>query len=316
MSYTFFALSELTVLAGPLLAAAESGVGGLAKYEQPWRPPEWSKPALTMITVPGTSAPALPASGTDIFGQPLPGVAAFQGEPTRYLVFDAVFRVEHSRDLRLTEHPIQTSASSPVSSITDHAYRMPGRVRLEIGMSDAMQSYASDMWTGKASKSVAAYQTLVDLQQQRRLVTLTTRLETYQHMIIDRISPTDDAKTAHGLRATVSLREVFLAPLSASEIAGISSASTAPANPSGKVSGTLVYGGGATSVDDNGNVTYSARSQTTGATPMGTQQPMPVSDSLSQQHSVTTPIPNISSTIPGAGNWSSNNVSTLGGLFG
>ncbi len=287
-NYLFLALDTLSVFAQPLLAASEAGV--LAN-PGPWRPSEWAKPALTAITVPSTSGPATSGILSDGVGGVLPGAPAYQGTPAQVLVFDAILRAEHCQELRRTEHPIQTSASSPVASITDHAYLLPARVTLEIGMSDAMASYYPGQWEGNASKSVAAYQTLLALMKARTLVSLATRLDSYKNMVVESITPTDSARTLHGLRASVTLSEVFLAD------ATVVSSGLVPV---GSTSGS----GAANTVSD--------RPQLTAATAAGTLQAAPVSAALSQQHNV---LSSLAARVPGAGNWSSLNVAGLGGLF-
>jgi hypothetical protein len=279
-NFAFLGLDLLSVLAQPLIAASEAGV--LAK-PGPWRPSEWAQPAVTAITVPGTSGAATNSIVKDSSGNTLPSAPAFQGTPTQVLVFDAVLRVEHNRDLRATRHPIQTSASSPVTSITDHAYLEPARVTLEIGMSDAMASYSASLWQSAPSKSVSAYQTLVGLMKTRALVSLSTRLDSYKNMIVESIRPTDTAKTRYGLRASVTLSEIFLADATA-------------------VSSGLV--GAASDSSD--------RPQLTGATPGGTQQAAGVGSAIAQQHTVPA---NQAANVPGAGNWSSSNIASLGGSF-
>jgi hypothetical protein len=108
--------------------------------------------------------------------------------------------------LQITEHPIQTGAN-----ISDHAYLQPFRLSLEIGMSDVMDAFAAGMWVGSTSKSVSTYQTLLQLQSARLFLTLTTRLSTYQNMLIENISADEEAKTIAGLRATISFKQVFTA---------------------------------------------------------------------------------------------------------
>ena len=264
---TFFALNALTALVGPMIAAAEAGT---LSTPGPWRPPEWTRPALTAITVPGDG----------------------NTSPLVY-VFDAVFKTEHSRELKRTEHPIQPNAGSAATSITDHAYQLPARVELEIGMSDAMDSYSHKNWTSNASKSISAYQALIALLQARQLVTLTTRLDTYANMLVEAVHAPDSHKTRHGLRATVVFSEVFLADVTATK-------------------STISYGS-----DDNAGSGVSARPQATGASPVGTLQTTPVPAALTAQHNLLSgsaaipPFP----VVPGAGNWSSGNLSSIGNVF-
>jgi hypothetical protein len=265
---TFFALNELQAVVGPIIAAAEAGT---VSKPGPYRPKEWSGPAVTSITVPGTSTPGSNAAS-----------------PATVYVFDAVFEARHVRELRRTEHPIQPNAGSAATSITDHAYLLPGKVTLSIGMSDAMASYYPSNWGSAGSKSVSAYETFVTLMQSRVLVTLTTRLESYQNMLIESIQAADTHKTLRGLRATIVFSEVFLASVTATKekLHGIVDGT------SGAVSGSP---------------------QTTDATPAGTVQTTPVPSAVTAQHNLTssTTAPAFPA-VPGAGNWSSGNLSSVG----
>lgn len=156
----------------------------------PWTPPQYARPALTIIQVPGTTS--------DTSGQP-------DSAPINY-VFDAVFRINHHRSIHKTSHPVLTGAN-----LTDHAYIKPSRVSLEIGMSDVQSSYQEGIWTGAATKSISAWQILKDLINIRGPVVLITRLDTYPNMIITDIISPDDNKTQHGLKATIVLEELIIA---------------------------------------------------------------------------------------------------------
>lgn len=230
-----------------------------------WHPPQWGfglKPAITSITAVATDA---------------------KKSSTVY-VFDAVLRAEHTQELRKTENPIQSGAN-----LTDHAYIAPARVTLDIGMSDAMASYSYGLWTGNNSKSVAAYQTLVTLQQSRALLTLTTRLRTYTNVLIDNIQTSDTNRTRNGLRATVTFCQIFLA-----------SVSSVSDNASGLVTGS-----------DTAAPPLSARPQATGATQLGTVQALPPTSALDSQHNIGSALSLPSATTPGAGSYSSNNLGAL-----
>jgi len=167
-----------------------------------WRPPQWQDPAVIMITFPGQGNNTPQYASLSGIGATLPT------DPTSY-VFDAVIRAEHAQDLRRTEHPVQTGAS-----ISDHAYIMPARLILDIGMSDAMDEYSPGMWTGAPTKSVSAYQTMLALQYSRIPLTITTKLRSYTGMVIDSLSPEETAKTVAGLRMRVEFGQIFIAEIS------------------------------------------------------------------------------------------------------
>lgn len=124
-------------------------------------------------------------------------------------VFDAIPRLEHATTLRLTEHPIQTGAS-----IVDHSFQLPERLTFEVGMSDVMDSYYKGQWADGDMKSVSAYEKLKELQYGRLPLTVITRLNTYSNMIIEQVHAIEDRRTLNGLRATVTMRQIFVAEVS------------------------------------------------------------------------------------------------------
>lgn len=213
-----------------------------------YRPPEWSQPALTTIAL-TTSASVTTSQVDDLTSGPTANQSAASSSTstsTQMYVFDAVYRVMHSRRLRMTEHPVQSGAS-----ISDHAFVMPAKVSLEIGMSDAMDAFSPGVFTSNASKSVSAYEILVALQQGRQPLTLTTRLDTYTNMLIESIDAPDSKETRYGLKATVVLGQIFTGTVSAQSV--------------------------------------SARPQTSDSTSIGAKQPIPISSS--DLHRFTTLIP-------------------------
>lgn len=167
--------------------------GGLAKASPPdvplqngpWRPPEWS----------GLSSDAaqLVYMKSNIGGY----------------FFDALIRAEHTTRLKITDHPVQTGAN-----IVDHSYIEPATLVMEIAVSDAMDSMVSGQFTAGITKSVAAYQTLLKLQQTRLPLQVVTRLNVYQNMLIEELTAPEEAKTLYGLRCTVTLKEIFVVEVS------------------------------------------------------------------------------------------------------
>jgi len=171
-----------------------------------WTPPQYSEPALTILSV----------------IQPPFTISARQGSPVQVdYVFDAVFRLTHARRLRKTSHPVLTGAN-----ISDHAYIEPARVTLEIGMSDAMASYSQGVWTGFSTKSISAWQVIKSLQISKTLITLTTRLDTYINcLVLDATAP-DDNKTKHALKASIVLEETLSASVTSVQSVSARSQST------------------------------------------------------------------------------------------
>lgn len=150
--------------------------------------------------------------------------------------FDAILRTEHISSLRITEHPVQDGAS-----LSDHAFKMPEVITLEIGMSDAMDSFIPGQFgTGGAnilnnlfrlpglnlipgmsstgSKSINAFKTLKSIQAARIPLTVVTRLDIYKNMLIEHIAARDDFKTATGLRAIATLKQIIIGQLATTTV--------------------------------------------------------------------------------------------------
>jgi hypothetical protein len=224
-----------------------------------WRPPQWSQPAQTVITVPASSQPP-PAA---VQGQTAENAAVFgalPGAPRQPLiyVFDAVLKLSHAGEVRLTEFPVQTGAN-----ISDHAIKLPKTLVLEVGMSDSMDSFVAGSWSGHSSKSVNCYQTMIGLRDSRVLVNVSTRLMSYSNMVLISVTSDDTNATAHGLRATLHFREVFLATVTAS-------------------SATISFNAADVSGDS-----LSARPYATDTTPSGTVQLKNPGATVLAQHTVT-----------------------------
>ena len=117
--------------------------------------------------------------------------------------FDAVFKTEHTANMIITEHPIQTGA--PVS---DHAYMEPVEISVEIGMSDV---------NGEGT-SLQMYQQLKALMNLREPFTVVTRLESYSDMLIASLSVPDDYTTMHSLKAGIVFKQVRVVSVATVEV--------------------------------------------------------------------------------------------------
>jgi hypothetical protein len=228
-----------------------------------WRPPTWNQPAVTAITVPA----------------PAPDPNSGKALDPEVLVFDAILRAEHAEENRITDFPIQGSQSG--AFVSDHVINLPSRLTLDIGMSDAMDSYYPGQWSSNPSKSVSAYQKLLDLKEAGQILSVTTRLKNFPSMVIESIQTSDTNRTLHGLRAIVTFRQIQIATIAA-------------------VSSTVSFN----SDDQSGANPVSARPQDTQATPVGALQPNLPSPAIVAQHQVT----GQTTTVPYAGSWSSNTV--------
>lgn len=182
--------------------------------------------------------------------------------PIGGMYFDGILHTEHSARVRPTQYPVQTGVV-----MTDHAVIEPAEVSIEVMMCNSttntyvstnpilnsfyqsvqgLQNYSNVKWLmGGASpvtmpgdeRSVNAWKALREMQVARVPITVETRLQTYNNMIIEELTAPDDAKTMNALKCTVRLREIIFSGVSeiktsarASSTAGESSSGQVPAD--------------------------------------------------------------------------------------
>lgn len=231
------ALSALAVTSTPLSVGQYAASQIEEIFSIPYRAPQQNKPAVYAITLSTSASQSTIVVGGQTLTQQLAAVN------TMY-VFDAVLQATHDRKLTPTKQPLQTGYN-----IADHAVLQQGVVTLEIGMSDAMASFTPGMWVGNTSKSVSAYQTIVGLMKNRQLLTLSTRQQTYNNMMITDIQSPETNKTFRGLKARITFTEMYLVTVASQ--------------------------------------TQSARPNATDSTQLATVQPTAVPTSVIQQNTVT-----------------------------
>ncbi len=123
--------------------------------------------------------------------------------------FDAILSTTTSHTATVTSHPIQSG-----SKVADHMYLEPVTISLEIAMSDVMASMVRGQWSEGSAKSVSCYKKLCELQAMRTPLTILTRLDRYENMVITGITVNDTADTLTGLSADISLQQILVANVS------------------------------------------------------------------------------------------------------
>lgn len=271
-----------------------------------WRPPQWNKAATYVLTVPGSVAARTNSlSASNQPGQQN-GVYSMQtgvsGQSDQIYVFDAVLVASHNQTLSITEHPVQTG-----SNISDNAVLRPTIIELEIGMSDAMDSFSSGMWSGNASKSVAAYQQLLKLQKQRVFLSLATRLNSYTNLMIENISASETSKTFAGLRCRITFRQIFVSSVTVGTTGGDNTAEGGSARPQSTDTTKLatVQTTNVTTAEINNNKVL--------ASPTDETQQGNVTNfgGFQVPTSIATDILQRGISIPGAGTYSSSNIDII-----
>ena len=119
--------------------------------------------------------------------------------------------------LEITEHPVERPTSDGAGFIADHAYRRPSEVVMEIGFAgggslvdfyDTRNIGLSTPLNSMGPKEV--YAELLNMQQDKQLLDVTTGKRLYKNMLIRSLEVTTDRTTENVLSATVTLREVII----------------------------------------------------------------------------------------------------------
>jgi hypothetical protein len=84
-------------------------------------------------------------------------------------------------------------------------------------MSDVMGSYKLSQWEDGESRSVAAYLQIMEWKNSGKPLSIFTRLDDYDNMVVEHVSTTDTVKTKHGLRCIVTFRQIITAEVSLTE---------------------------------------------------------------------------------------------------
>lgn len=132
---------------------------------------------------------------------------------------DVTVEEEHHDELFITLHPVEQGAA-----ISDHAFKMPARVRIKAGWSQGGKGmFGNDGLAGLASSAVAIvptmgdpsyladiYANLLNFQESAQLLTIVTGKRLYDNMLIRELSVTTDQRTENALLVEIECQEVII----------------------------------------------------------------------------------------------------------
>ena len=134
------------------------------------------------------------------------------------IVPSVVISEKHSDTLEITEHPVEGGAA-----ISDHAYRRPSEVVMQVGFAgggsllDLLDTTSFGLSAGLSPREV--YQNLLDLQNSRVPFDVVTGKRIYSNMLIRAIEVTTERSTENVLSAVLTLREVIITSTTNSKVA-------------------------------------------------------------------------------------------------
>jgi hypothetical protein len=115
-------------------------------------------------------------------------------------VADVTIREDHEDELVVTENPVEQGAE-----ITDHSFKAPARLTVEVGYSNS--SLAS---FGDPNYASDAYAQFLALQASRQPFDVITGKRVYTNMLITMLHTTTDKDTENVLFLSVKMRQVIL----------------------------------------------------------------------------------------------------------
>lgn len=130
------------------------------------------------------------------------------------LIPDVVISEKHSDTLEITEHPVEKPTSSGTGSVSDHAYRRPSEVTMEVGFAGggSLLDFADTSTLGLSlgMSPSETYAKILDIQRSRVPFDVVTGKRLYSNMLIRAIEVTTDKTTENVLSAVLTLRELII----------------------------------------------------------------------------------------------------------
>ncbi len=129
------------------------------------------------------------------------------------LELDASVAEEHTAANEITSHPVERG-----SNVADHIRPLPETISIEGIVSNTPiradeVARAGEVPRGSPGRAEAAFATLMELRDKGVLLTVVTKLRTYENMAIESLRIPRNARVGDALTFTVQLRRVRLAQL-------------------------------------------------------------------------------------------------------
>lgn len=134
------------------------------------------------------------------------------------IVPSVVISEKHNDTLEITEHPVEVGAA-----ISDHAYRRPSEVVMQVGFAgggsllDFLDTTSFGLSAGLSPKET--YQELLELQIRRVPFDVVTGKRLYTNMLIRGLEVTTERTTENVLSAVLTLREVNITSTTTAQVA-------------------------------------------------------------------------------------------------
>lgn len=135
------------------------------------------------------------------------------------VVPSVVISEKHNDVLEITEHPVERPTAEGAGFISDHAFRRPSEVTMELGFSgggslldgvDTTRVFdlSTGLSIGDSPRDI--YNKLLNMQRDRIPFDVTTGKRQYQNMLVKSLDVTTDKTSENVLMCVLTLREVII----------------------------------------------------------------------------------------------------------
>jgi len=159
----------------------------------------------------------------DILNSLLSAVFSLSSRRIGLYVPDVTISEKHTDQLEITEHPVEQVTSSGTGTVSDHAYRKPSEVVMEVGFAsggsllDLLDTSSIGISLGISPKEV--YEQLIALQRSRVPFTVSTGKRVYSNMLMKSLDITTDMDSENVLMCQITLRELIFTRTSTTTVA-------------------------------------------------------------------------------------------------
>ncbi len=133
------------------------------------------------------------------------------------ITIDATMRETHTKSAICTENPVESG-----STITDHVNLKPAQLEIDGIITDTPVTFSiidsvtglvqtAMSFLGKKSRSIEAYDKLINLQKSRIPFKVVTGLKVYDNMILENFTVDRDAKIGKAIHLSASLKQIIYA---------------------------------------------------------------------------------------------------------
>lgn len=124
------------------------------------------------------------------------------------IVANVTVSEEHNDEIEITQHPVESGAP-----ITDHSFKKPPTVTLRIGWSNS-----SEQADGDSEYVKTIYQQLLDMQESRLPLDISTGKRDYDSMLIRSLALTTDKETENALMVTAICQGIIIVATSTTTV--------------------------------------------------------------------------------------------------